>query len=172
MQAPFVLAKDDTPVSVPEVEGQSPGAWTILGIDTVTGKVDLVRHLPELADNVPAFKAAIVASLEEHVSQYSETLFGMVQQTEANKKINKRPLILNMESAMQLIGRASGRLEGAYNRLFSWSGDGRFETLVPYSVTAKYTESEELELAKCVPYVNGTYYVAFGARGWAAAAAD
>jgi len=163
----FTMA-DGSPVDLPD-----NGAFHMLGIDTLTGKVDMVRDLREGAANSSWLKAAVSLVLEDHASQYSETLFAMAAQTEVNRKINKRPFILNNDLAMQLISRCASRLEQAYVRMYGWDGCGRFEVLLPYTVSAVFKNAsgeEELDLSKCRPYVNGTFYVALGAMGWDAVA--
>jgi hypothetical protein len=168
MDQPKFYSSQTGEVLEPTTEG---GAWTVLAIDTVTGKVDAQHDLSACEGNVSIFKAMIVRLLEEHVSQYSESVYRMGKQTEENRKINKRPFLVPENHIMPLVGRCAQRLEQAFSKLDQYTGYRTFESLLPYSVSAVFGGTEELDLSRCEPYVNGILYVAFGAEGWAAAAA-
>lgn len=119
------------------------------------------------------FKALLINTLDNFVAEYSETVMQIAQACAKLEKIPPgqrlgKPIILDVQSAIQLIQRAHMRLEMIIQDVMKWDGKSPFSVMVPYAVVAERDitpgdiigQPRELDTAHCRPLVNGMIFLA------------
>lgn len=155
-QIPTSLTKEDGTTITPQVP-------YIMSVDT---KTLYVSDYFKFDDNVPlaVFKSVIINSVETFANAYSEHLFMLVRESE---RVHKREVtgkvVIDPNTAMNLIGRVQMRLEEFYKRLNDWDGYDDISVLLPYAeVGLRKSEiigkPDEVDTTVSNPYVNGAMF--------------
>jgi cytosine/adenosine deaminase-related metal-dependent hydrolase len=135
----------------------------IIAFDTITAtessRLDFDEQ-PELL----VFKSALVNTLEAFVSEYASNIMAIVQECEevrARRRAGK--IIMDVQSGLQLVGRAQSRLDAAYYEISRWDGEKPLTILLPYAHIETATTKdgvEHIDTTTSKAYVNGMFFQA------------
>lgn len=147
-----------------------PEASYIMSYDTKTLKISDYHHFTE---SVPLtiFKATLLNTLDQFVIQYCDSLWQIATACEEVKKrgpsINEK-IVIDYQTAMQLIGRAQARLDQAITDITRWDGKNPICTMLPYTEMAFQEfkpgdiigQKPRIDTGNCKPMVNGMLFTA------------
>lgn len=147
-----------------------PESAYIMSYDTKALRISDYHHFTE---EVPLtiFKAVLLNTLDQFVAEYCESLWQIATACEEIKKrgpsINEK-IVIDYQTAMQLIGRSQARLDQAITDIARWDGSTPICTMLPYTELAFQEfkpgdiigQKQKLDTGNCKPMVNGMLFTA------------